>query len=368
MDIPPPPPNWDDVPQTLRHDVNEPAAKEAAVAQKWKLRTLADAYKPRPPIDYIVDGVFAAASLNIVYGAPGSLKSMILADLCACVVAGVNWLKGATPGLAVKKTAVLWVDMDNGERRSDERFEAVGRARNLPPTAGLNYVTMPVPTYIASDTDSVAMLIDCIRECGAELVVIDNLGQTLAGTEENSSAMAQIMSYYRAVAERTQAAIVLVHHQRKSSGTPNGRAGDSLRGSGAIEGAIDLAVLVSRESAHSPEIVLTSTKTRGIDFPTLTATFNYEHKQGTKDLERAWFSSATLAAVDSVRRAILQIVGASDEGVGRVDLLRQVAALTGVSRDGVAKRRLDELVAAGEVVERKGKTHGKGYVLAEVKE
>lgn len=61
--------------------------------RNWKLRSLADAYRPRPPLYYLVDGLLPAPSLSIVYGGPGSLKSMLLADLCVCVASGQPWLQ-----------------------------------------------------------------------------------------------------------------------------------------------------------------------------------------------------------------------------------------------------------------------------------
>ena len=43
--------------------------KQAPVLlEKWILRTLADAYEPRPPLEYIIDGIFMVPSLNIVLG------------------------------------------------------------------------------------------------------------------------------------------------------------------------------------------------------------------------------------------------------------------------------------------------------------
>lgn len=45
------------------------------LVEQWQRYTLADAYKPRPPRRYLVDGLLPVPSLSIVFGGPGSLKS-----------------------------------------------------------------------------------------------------------------------------------------------------------------------------------------------------------------------------------------------------------------------------------------------------
>jgi hypothetical protein len=90
-----------------------------------QLRTLTHAYMDRPPTEYVVDKYFATHSLNIIYGAPATMKSMVMADLCGCIVAGNDWLRGVNgdnTGIPTQQGAVLWLDMDNGQRRTDQRL------------------------------------------------------------------------------------------------------------------------------------------------------------------------------------------------------------------------------------------------------
>jgi hypothetical protein len=322
---------------------------------QWEIRTLKHAYTPRPPTEYIVDQFFAKASLNGVYGAPGSLKSMILADACAHIVAGTNWLPGFEgTGISVKKTAVLWVDLDNGTRRTDERMEAVSRANNLPEDAPLYYVSMPVPPLIAHDVDSILMLRDLIWQYEAELVVIDNLGNITGDIEENSSGMAIVMGNLRQLAERTGAAIVVIHHQRKG-GAAGGRAGDALRGHSSIEAALDLAIHIVREP-NSLTISGRSTKTRGVDVPDFMADFYYEHRDGTNDLSRAWFDGkAFRRGENTIRDEILATVESYGE-IGKTKLVEVVKDALGQDAPGVNKIRawLDDMIATtGELKESK---------------
>jgi len=277
---------------------------------QWDIRTLADAYASRPPTEYIVDKFFATHTLNVVYGAPGVMKSLVMADLCACVVAGADWLPGVNnngAGIPVKRSPVFWLDMDNGTRRTDERFEALGRAKTLDEDAPLYYVSMPNPHYDAGSTDENLRLMQVISGTGARLVVIDNLGLVTGEIEENSAKMAFIMGQLRTVAERTGAALVVIHHQRKG-GAGTSRAGDALRGHSSIEAALDLALHIVREP-NSSEITIKSTKTRGVDVPTVTGVFNFTHKPGTNDLQTAWYSGRqVIRGENPIRDAILDVL------------------------------------------------------------
>jgi len=253
----------------------------------WTLRTLKDAYMPRPPTEYIVDKFIATHTLNIVYGPPASMKSMLMADLCVHVVAGTDWLPCEGGGVIVKQSPVLWVDMDNGARRTDERFDAMGKVNSLPDDAPLYYVSMPNPHLIANNIESMLVLKEAIDETQAKIVVIDNLGLITGDVEENSARMATIMGNLREIAEITGCAIIIIHHARKG-GAGQSRAGDALRGHSSIEASVDLALNVTREG-DAKEIVIMSTKTRGVDVPRLSANFEFEHVEGTNDLSKAWF-------------------------------------------------------------------------------
>ena len=218
---------------------------------------------------------------------------------------------------------------------------------------------MPNPPFALDNIDALLMLIDAIRGVGAKLVVIDNLGLSTGSIEENSASMAHIMGYLRTLTERTDAAIIVIHHQRKG-GAGQSRAGDALRGHSSIEASLDLALHVVREP-DSMQISLSSTKTRGVDVPPIRGVFNYEHKPGTHDLDKAWFSGeAQVRGINTVREEILSVV--REEGSiskGRlVDLVREKL---GVESPGINTIRnwVNELIDVESIldVEIRGKTH-----------
>lgn len=323
----------------------------------WRIRTAEDALRPHAPIEYLVDQLIPAPSLSIVYGGPGSLKSMILADLCVCVAGGVIWLAArpdAEPSLsfATKQSPTLWIDFDNGNRRTDIRFGALLRAHNLDASTPCHYVSMPTPHLDASKTNHIEALARLIIGGGYKLVVIDNLGLITGDVEENSAKMSDVMGNLRRLTEDTGCAIIIIHHQRKgtvnASELQNGtRRGDALRGNSTIEAALDLAILTERKEGED-EITLIATKVRDwIPTTTFGALFTYTHFDDSRDLyEARFFSQTTISkeasSIIQLRNIIADIVH-THPGIGQKQLVDDVrshmAVLTGVKQPGINKVR-----------------------------
>lgn len=302
---------------------------EEPPADPWKPYTLADAYQERPPLQHVAGKLFELPSLNIVYGAPGTLKSFLLQDLAISVAAGQEWLtpapwKAGGRGIVTKRFPVMWLDFDNGARRTHNRFEALGRARKLAPETPITYYSMPNPWLSATKPESIGMLTVRIKAAGAKLVIIDNLGNVSGDAEENSSEMGAVMSQFRQIAEETGAAVVLIHHQRKSNGAPGGRVGDALRGHSSIEAALDLALLVEREP-YSESITIKATKVRGAEILPFAAQFTYEAKDDDDLLEARFFGldSDDNESDTAIRREILAAL-TGDTKLNKKDLTAEV--------------------------------------------
>lgn len=264
----------------------------------WHFFDMKDAKKERPPIQYVIEGLFALPSLNIVYGAPGCLKSLLLADAAMCVVSDHRWLesslKNADIGFDVQKGLAIWIDFDNGERRTHERFGALGREYDVPDDAPFRYVSIPTPYLEADKRQHIKDLVKHVKSFQEEfdqeitLIVVDNLGTVSGRIDENSSDMDLVMRGLRTLAKDTEAAVVVIHHQRKGSKKSSSRKGDSLRGHSSIEAAIDLALLVERIGENNA-VTVVSTKERGPDVDDFGAVFRYEHYEDSEDLYTARF-------------------------------------------------------------------------------
>jgi hypothetical protein len=333
----------------------------------WTVFTLREAYQLRPPLVYVVEGLFPLPSVSIVYGPPGALKSLLLADLMICVAAGLPWLQplpdtsGTAPPKRTQQVPGLWADFDNGVRRSHERFEALARARGLQDTTPMAYVSMPSPWLDAGKPDTMQALTDCIHAQAAKLVIIDNLSAVKGDADENSAEMGTVMSHFRRLAEDTQAAVILIHHQRKDSGLTT-RAGDRLRGHSSIEAAIDLALLVERD-AHADALTLQSTKVRGMDIPPFGAVFRYEHRPDTTELATARFFGLPVKDTVSdraIEKAVLEAVKGKPlmNKTQLIDTVKEAFSDVGINRIGGI---IDRLGSQQKVTTKLGRRGAKCY-------
>ena len=326
----------------------------------WQVFTLQDAYLERPPVEYVAQGLFALPSLNIVYGAPGTLKSFILADLAICASAGMDWLPPApwingnqSRGYPTRQCPTMWLDFDNGRRRTHDRFGALGRSRNLPADTPLYYYSMPSPWLNAGDKNSIGNLLLRMQDKDIQLVLVDNLGVVSGDADENSGDMVAVMSEFRQLAEETGAAVVLVHHQRKGTGY-TGRAGDSLRGHSSIEASLDLALLVEREEL-SDTVSIKATKVRGEDVLPFSAVFTYDPRPGG-EMETAHFYG--IATEDNrsgeaiEREVMVALLGASLNKTELTKAVKDVLKEVGVNR---IRDRIDRMTATGKLIMSNGK-------------
>lgn len=256
--------------------------------------TLLDAHAPRPPVVYIVDGVFCEASVNVVYGDSGSLKSMLLADLCAAVTGGQTWV--GKPTIA---RPIMWLDFDNGARRSHERFSAFARQRGLPDNSPFFYYSMPTPTLEANNSSHMALLYSRVVNHQVGVLVVDNLGLVSGSADENSADMAAVIGGFRWLAEMTNVCVIVVHHQSKPSGYGKSK-GDMLRGHSSIKAGLDVALWINREMAGDTplsDIAIIPTKARDADIPQFAARFVYSSGQRQRgELDTATFLPLDLQA------------------------------------------------------------------------
>jgi hypothetical protein len=334
----------------------------APPSDPWQVFTLADAYLVRPPVEYIAAGLFALPSLNIVYGSPGTLKSFLLADLAVNAAAGAEWLPPApwvngnlAKGIPTRQCPVMWLDFDNGRRRTHDRFGALGRSRRLPVETSLYYYSMPSPWLDASNKASIGGLSLRIQDRGVKFVIVDNLGVVSGDADENSGDMVAVMSEFRQLAEETGAAVVLIHHQRKGNGTV-GRAGDSLRGHSSIEAALDLALLVEREEL-SDTVNIKATKVRGADVLPFSAVFTYENRPDG-ELQNAQFYG--IAAEDNRSGAAIEreiLLALLNTVMNKTDLTKAVKeqlSEVGINR---IRDRIDRMASTGKLRISNGKNN-----------
>lgn len=360
------------------------AAQEEAgeLVGQWVPLTLADAYKNVEPTQFLIDGVLPIPSLSIIYGGPGSLKSMVLTDMALCVAAGKTWLDplpgdaNNIPGVTftTHQAPAMWIDFDNGPRRTSERVGALGRGHNLPPDTPFQYLSLPSPWLDASDPTQVREVAKWAKHHKSKLIIIDNLSLISGDTDENSGQMSQVLSKLRWLSEETQSAVIIIHHQRKSSGTMANSApkSETLRGHSSINAMLDMALLVER-NGREDAVLITPTKVRDYqDFESFGALWTFEHVPGTKQLASGRFWSKPVANTEeAINIAIRAHIKNELRGKGWMaakvirDLVRdRMAAKPGGKAPGVNKvNGLMREMAEDGTIRRQGGTRDLEYAL-----
>ena len=216
----------------------------------FTLHTAAEALQPRPPRQYILDGIIGRRDLSGWYGEPGCKKTYSLFDLAVCVAKDEPWL-----GMKVTPCPVLIVDEESGEDRIARRIGAALRghypAGMIPPDFPLSYLTLE--RFNLRDKADVDRLRLAVEMTGAGLVIIDALVDVLAGGDENATQdMQPFCQNLRGIANALDCHIALIHHANKLGG---------YRGSSAILGAVDVFIKVESKSG-SGQVTFTPEKLR----------------------------------------------------------------------------------------------------------
>jgi hypothetical protein len=217
-----------------------------SIKSRYEILSAVDALQPQPPIEWIVDGLISAGSVNVFYGEGGSKKTWALLDMAISVARGESWLS-----LATQAGGVLVIDEESGRRRITRRIGEVLRGHNADADTPIYCVSLAAFDF--GEPNDIGELYNLIVATKARLIIIDALADVMPGRDENAVKDVQpIFLSLRRIAEETQAALILIHHANK---------GGNYRGSTAIKGALDLLVSVESRTG-SDEITFKTEKAR----------------------------------------------------------------------------------------------------------
>ena len=159
-------------------------------------------------------------------------------------------------GMRTEKGAVLYLayeDFEGVTRRIAGLYHRVGPTENflLKPDTGNLYTEDE-----EGNSFPIYRLTKYARENCISLIVVDTLAIAFAGVEENDhKSMGRVIERAKYLAEKSGAAVILVHHGTKSEiGTP------TPRGSGTLNAALDLALHARQPSSGRIEIRSTKIK------------------------------------------------------------------------------------------------------------
>lgn len=249
--------NTDEIYNAFLVDEPEP---QPTKKERYEILTAANFSEPQPPIDWIVDGLISAGSVNVFFGEAKCGKTWALLDLAVCMANGAPWL-----GMATKQGAVLVIDEESGRRRLSRRMNAILQGHDAGPDTPVMAVSLAA--FDLGNKEDYVHLYNLIINTGARLVIIDALADIMPGRDENAvKDTAPIFLSLRKIAEESQAAIIVIHHSNKTGG---------YRGSSAIAGAVDLLLSVEKKN-DSNNMTFKAERARDTTAGAFAATMNFD--------------------------------------------------------------------------------------------
>lgn len=189
-----------------------------------------------PQVDWLIDDVLPAKGRSMLYAAEKTGKSFVVLDMALHVATGKAW-----QGRKVKQGPVYYVASENAETyyarvQAWEKLHKGGAAYQRETGQEPPFYLIPRAHNLLQPVE-VAALIDKLGP--ASLVIIDTLGRSMDGGDENSNAdMNMVATAMDSIRDATGAAVLLVHH--------TGNEGRRARGASAQRGMVQTMIHLTR--------------------------------------------------------------------------------------------------------------------------
>lgn len=212
------------------------------------IRLLLDSDLDRqPPLRWLVKRVIPDAGIGAIYGDSGTFKSFLTLDLLAHISNGEDWFDNK-----VKPAPAVYIPFE-GQGGIPNRVKAWRLAQTVRRNPDLLMALEPDPDI----RSNIAVVMDPLnlRDAGHRdalvatlqysgwaggILCIDTLAHASAGLDENSSAMAEMISIFRDLQQRLGGVILLVHHSGKDTSR-------GMRGWSGLHAAMDFVIECQRD-------------------------------------------------------------------------------------------------------------------------
>ncbi len=267
--------------------------------------------------------------VTVLTGHAGEGKSWIALALAVGVACG-----SSPGGIECRKGVALYLDAENGEWLLQRRVREVDAPR-------VNFELYLSEGFDLSRPEDVKWLTQTVTDAGVNLLILDSLRSLAPRMEENSGdSVAPVMAGIRQIARDTGAAIIVVHHRPKNSGS-------AYRGSSALRDQTDVLYLLGR-CEGDPEVktrrYLRADKMRLAAEPEdLWLQLHYADQRMSLEPADPYNGSAPTAKeiiAEQIEAHLIEHPG----GKTRADLARHVMR---APDDGTVRRALDQLDIEG---------------------
>jgi hypothetical protein len=226
---------------------------------KLKLTTVEEILNYPEP-EFLVNGLIEKNSLNILSAESGIGKTLLAFALAKSLVTGEKFLGKFE---IKKKCKVLIVDEENSKPHLRERIEKMGFTKDMQ-VCFLHFQGIKL-----DDLTMYSSLMAIIDSLKPDFIIFDALIRLHDRDENSNSEMSKVMSKLREIVGKTDATVLVIHHDKKSS---EGSAKLKARGASDIIGAVDCHL--SLEKKNDDTLILSPGKTRSNTFEPIVLKFN----------------------------------------------------------------------------------------------
>ena len=214
------------------------------------------------PIEWLFTDFIETGEQIIIAGAPKTGKSLLAAQLGLALASGGEFLGWK----AVGRRKVLYVNMEIKEEAFARRVikQIKGKENRYLFDGAWFDVRQWRTVDRLKEKEERAKLESVIKFMQPDLIIFDILARLHNG-DEQSSDMKAVMQALRQVSQnRTH---IIVHHTRKPSADSTGpQTAMDIRGSSALFGEVDTALVISKRAGQGARFVLT-TSARSVELP-----------------------------------------------------------------------------------------------------
>jgi RecA-family ATPase len=306
------------------------------MTDNYVLRNDEFAMQPQEPIDYLIGDLITNSSLNVFYGEAGSKKTYSVLTMAVAVANGIDWL-----GFKTKKSSVLIIDEESGEKRLARRLNETILGMNCKSSGKLFFISLA--GFKLDNKEDVKTIESEINKIGAKLVIFDALADIMDGDENSKKDVQPVMNNLRKIADNTDSSIVLIHHANKGGG---------YRGSTAIKASSDLMIQVSSD-LDDPIVNFKTEKNRDGFYSNWSAEASWE-----ENWEETIFYFNLISPIKktgSREDYVLNFLRENGESL----ISEIIENPMGCSKDG-AKKAIYSLAKSGEIIRSNPETGNKG--------
>jgi hypothetical protein len=250
--------------------------QKTSPAPLLSLAELLEQQLPTPPPSWVEPGLLPAQGICFIGGEPKMGKSLLVANLALALAAGSNRIGFPVPS----RRRVLVCQFELPLLQFVSRLLVM--RRSLGPGADQHLLVDTRATgHLLSAPQGLNHFVVAARTAAAEVIVLDPLYSTHDQDENDTRAMTALCQALLRLRDATHAALIVVHHVRKS--ITREEIGSAFRGSSALHAVGDTYMLLTRPSPQLPTLELRFQ-------------FRYSPPQPPRllklDSQTLWFSSA----------------------------------------------------------------------------